>query len=78
MESLKRLEIVHALETFPRHISLVNNDGFLAIANQGSNQVILSKIDSKTGLLTNEIIEIAFNKPSFVCEGPHKSKLECR
>ncbi|MGV8983785.1 lactonase family protein [Clostridium sp.] len=51
---------------WPRHISLVNNDGFLAIANQGSNQVILSKIDSKTGLLTNEIIEIAFNKPSFV------------
>jgi 6-phosphogluconolactonase len=53
---------------WPRHISLVNNDAFLAIANQGSNQVILSKINLKTGLLTNEIIEIAFNKPSFVYE----------
>jgi len=54
---------------FPRDISLVNNEGYLAIANQGSDQVILSKINSKTGLLTNEIIKIAFNKPSFVREG---------
>ncbi|MBU3144862.1 beta-propeller fold lactonase family protein [Clostridium sp. CF012] len=65
---LKKIGDCSCFGDWPRHISLVNNDGFLAIANQGSNQVILSKINSETGLLTNEIIEIAFNKPSFVSE----------
>lgn len=50
----------------PRHISLVDNDGYLAIANQDSNEVVLCKINTKTGLLTNDIINIAFNKPSYV------------
>lgn len=53
---------------WPRHISLVNNEEYLAIANQGSDEVVLCKINSKTGLLTNEIINIAFNKPSYVYE----------
>lgn len=53
---------------WPRHISLVNNDGYLAIANQNSNEVVLCKINSETGLLTNEIINIEFNKPSYVDE----------
>ena len=53
---------------WPRHISLVNNEEYLAIANQESDEVVLCKINSKTGLLTNEIIKIAFNKPSYVYE----------
>ncbi len=53
---------------WPRHIALVNNGGYLAIANQGSNQVVLCKINSKTGLLTNDVINIAFNEPSYVYE----------
>ncbi|MBU3188393.1 lactonase family protein [Clostridium bowmanii] len=67
--NLKKMGDCSCFGEWPRHISLVNMDNFLAIANQGSNQVILSKIDSKTGLLTNGILDIAFNKPSFVCEG---------
>lgn len=67
--NLKNIGDCSCFGDWPRYISLVNKDKFLAIANQGNNQVILSKIDSKTGLLTDEIIEIAFNKPSFVCEG---------
>jgi 6-phosphogluconolactonase len=53
---------------YPRHISLVDNGVYLAIANQESNQVVLSKINSKTGLLTSDITNIAFYKPSYVCE----------
>jgi 6-phosphogluconolactonase len=53
---------------WPRHIALINNDDYLAITNQNSNQVVLCKVNSKTGLLTNEIIDIAFNKPSYVYE----------
>lgn len=52
----------------PRHISLVDNDSYLAIANQDSNQVVLSKLDKKIGLLTSEIMNIGFNKPSYVSE----------
>ena len=66
--NLKKIGDCSCFGDFPRHIALVNNDDFLAIANQGSNQAILSKIDPKSRLLTNEIIEISFNKPSFVCE----------
>jgi 6-phosphogluconolactonase len=52
----------------PRHISLVNKEEYLAIANQDSNQIVLSKINYNTGLLSTEIINMAFFKPSYVCE----------
>jgi len=50
---------------FPRHISLVGDGSYLAIANQESNNVSLCKIDDRTGNL-NEEMSIPFYKPSFV------------
>lgn len=50
---------------YPRHISLVGDGSYLAIANQESNNVSLCKIDSETGNIEEEI-SIPFYKPSFV------------
>jgi len=49
----------------PRHISLVGDGSYLAIANQESNNVSLCKINSETGNLKEEM-SIPFYKPSFV------------
>jgi 6-phosphogluconolactonase len=65
---IKKIGDCSCFGNWPRHISLVNNDGYLAIANQKSNQVVLCKLDSITGLLTKEIINIEFNQASYVNE----------
>lgn len=63
---IKKIDDFPCFGDWPRHISLVDNDGYLAIANQNSNQVVLCKLDSTTGLLTKEIINIDFNNVSYV------------
>lgn len=49
----------------PRHISLVGNGSYLAIANQESNNISLCKIDPEAGNIQEEM-SIPFYKPSFV------------
>lgn len=49
----------------PRHISLVGDGNYLAIANQDSDNVSFCKVDPETGNIIEEM-SIPFYKPSFV------------
>ncbi|NMA94949.1 MAG: lactonase family protein [Clostridiales bacterium] len=65
------LEMIGNQECFgdwPRHIELLGDDDYIAIANQKSNEVAIAKRDKTTGLITDEVYRIEFPSPSFVQE----------
>ncbi|HZJ57965.1 MAG TPA: beta-propeller fold lactonase family protein [Clostridia bacterium] len=53
---------------WPRHMDLVGNDKFIAIANERSGEVVIAERDEETGLIGEEINRIEFGRPSFVVE----------
>ncbi len=53
---------------WPRHIDLFGDDGYIAITNERSNEVVIAKRDSQTGLITEVINRIAYERPSFAVE----------
>ena len=54
------------LGNWPRHIDLIGDDRYIAIANERSDEVVIAERDSKTGLITKEVNRISFKRPSFV------------
>jgi len=66
--TLEKIDDIDCHGDWPRHIALISNDDYLAIANQRSNEVVLVKRNKETGLLGKIIKKIAFDQPSFVSE----------
>lgn len=66
--SEKGLESVgwQACGSFPRHIALVDGGRYLACANQKADTVTLMQRENASGRLSEEVLEIPFQAPSYI------------
>lgn len=65
---LEKISESECFGDWPRHIELVGDDKYIAIANERSHQVVIAQRDCQTGQIGEVINSIDFKSPGFVIE----------